>query len=156
MTDPKEGLHIDKDGNKFLVVATAKHAPRWYAYLGYLGLFCFTYMADPSGDNWWIFLISGLAMVLVYGVDHLYSAVVSIYNEMRVGSAIDGIKQTLQPKVPALTEEETTILGMYHDTLEYIQSQSKELGDARDAAWRALTHKARKDKMEEDTDGKET
>lgn len=143
-------IHIDDQGRKFLVVSTAKQAPVWVGYLSYavIGL---VLIMGHNGERWPLYALGIIAAGMSYLFHSTYSAVVSLYNQVKVNAAI--AKAQAQDMVPS--PDDTTIIDRFAKALTYIHTKATEIGDVRDVAWRALHHEAQQETLKEHGNGKE-
>lgn len=145
-TDPE--MPTDSPEPKYLIVTTAKQAPTWMPWATYAIVVFNTYLASPNGDNWFLYVVAAIATGMTYMFHNTYRALVTLYNQMRVEAAVRQVQgpdsgvymaKGEQDKVATHSNESDT-LARFKAALEYIQDKCAKIGDARDAAWRALSH----------------
>ena len=130
---------------KYLIVHTAKQIPTWMSWGTYALIVVNTYYAD-TGNNWFLYGVSAVALGMTYLFYTTYRATVNMYNDKIVSAAIaehypDAMKGTMKvdTSFEAATMMEITI-ERYADTLHWINEKCTSIGNARDRAWRALNH----------------
>ncbi len=129
----------------YLVVHTAKQLPTWMAWGTYALIVVNTYFAD-TGNNWFLYGVSAVALGMTYLFSTTYRATVNMYNDKLINAALakhypNMMKGTT--KVDTSAEEQfalETAVTRYENALTWINEQCTSISNARDRAWRALNH----------------
>ncbi len=115
---------------KYLLVHTAKQVPGWMPWGTYAIIVVNTYFAD-TGNNWFLYGVSAMALGMTYLFFTTYRATVNMYNDKLVTAAITHHYPNSM---------KGTTIERYADALHWINEKGTTLGTIRDRAWRALNH----------------
>ncbi len=130
---------------KYLVVHTAKQMPTWMSWGTYAIIVTNTWLAD-TGNNWYLYGVSAIALGMTYLFYTTYRATVNMYNDKIVSAAIEKHYPNIMKGTTKVdTSHEVTALQVaslerYHEALTWINEKGNTLGTIRDKAWRALNH----------------
>lgn len=146
-----------KDG--YIIVHTAKQPPSWLPWVTYAIIAVNTYLGGVE-TNYYVAVVGGIALLMTHMFYATYRALTVLYNEVKVSAAVRHFSQSALPMGTTTDqvekpEEASKTLSRYWDALTWINTKCSKLGDARDAAWRALDHDDITAKAKEHADGDE-
>ncbi len=134
----------DQQKPTYLIVHTAHQFPTWVPWVTYAMIFVNLWLINAGLYGMWpVYGLAAMAAAMTYSFFVVYAAFVNMFNQLRIDSAIRQQRRkemhTHTDMVKA-TPDDDVLLTRYRCALEYINQIAKEIGEARDTAWRALEH----------------